>query len=73
MYTTAKRLEGLKQSLEAARDVKHSPLGLTGHYLELFEQSSAGRKAGLQLAIDAIEAELRIVAAGDAVAAKFNH
>jgi hypothetical protein len=72
-YTATRRLEGLKQSLEAARDVAHPPTMLTGSHLATYEQHLRGVKAGLQLAIDAIDTEIRMIAAGDAAAARFNH
>ncbi|MGZ4819361.1 MAG: hypothetical protein ACXVZJ_12085 [Terriglobales bacterium] len=71
-YTTTRRLEGLRKSLEAARDVAHPPTPLTGVHLATYEQHLRGVRAGLQLAIDAIDTEIRVIAAGEAAAARFN-
>jgi hypothetical protein len=57
MQPTIKRLQGLKQSLEAARDTEH-PIKMP-----LIDAMNSG----LQIAIDAIDSELRIIAAGQVI------
>jgi soluble cytochrome b562 len=58
------RLEALKRSLEAARDVKHeTPAMLRGEYRAQHEFHLRGLTAGLEIAIGAIDSELRIIGA----------
>jgi hypothetical protein len=60
MHMTITRLEALKQSLTAARDTDHpSRKYLTGTTLEMHEQHLRGLAAGLQIAISAIDREIR--------------
>ncbi len=63
--TAAGRLEALKRSLEVARDVQHT---CPDSVRALHESHVKGLRAGLQIAISAIEAELRFIQAWDALA-----
>jgi soluble cytochrome b562 len=67
------RLEALKRSLEAARDVKHvTPSTLRGECRIQHEFHLRGLTAGLEIAIGAIDSELRLVRAGQATVASQN-
>jgi soluble cytochrome b562 len=66
---TIDRLEALKRSLEVARDVKHdTPQSIR----DVFESHVKGLRAGLQIAIDAIDTEVQMIQAGASAAARFN-
>lgn len=61
MQPTITRLQGLKRSLEAARDCNN--------HIDM--ACIRDMNSGLQIAINAIESELRIIAAGERAAARF--
>lgn len=64
--TVAGRLEALKRSLMVAHAGEHpEPSGLDREHRALYDGHMQGLKAGLQIAINAIEAELRLVAVGE--------
>lgn len=68
MYTEIQRLEALKHSLEAARDTKHGALEtLTGDCLKQFESHIKGLRAGLQIAINAVDDDIRMAQRWQAV------
>jgi hypothetical protein len=70
--TAEARLAALKRSLEAARDTEHPVMAsLSGHYRDIYEQHLQGLTTGLQIAIDAIEFDLQLIAAGQAVIAAY--
>ena len=63
------RLEALRNSLETARDIEHPGLQSTRpEFREMHAMYLKGLKDGIQVAIDAIDAELRIIAAGQQAA-----
>lgn len=68
--TMAGRLQALKRSLEAAQRTEHPTMtSLTGEHRALYDGHVQGLRAGLQVAIGAIESELLMIATGERAAA----
>lgn len=69
--STIERLRALQRSLVAAQGAHHPQTSLTGEFRANYDGHIRGLRAGLQVAIDAIDTEVAVIAAGECMAAVY--